>query len=99
LPKTKSEGLAYAALKLVERRSKDGGPATVDGEAAIEEALSATGASGTASTRLEPSRIVALPSGETSRVTARCETWHPLAGCVLRVHWSNVQCCDHSFFH
>jgi hypothetical protein len=45
LPKTNSEGLAYAALKLVERRSKDGDPATVDGEAAIEEALSATGAS------------------------------------------------------
>jgi hypothetical protein len=41
LPKTNSEGLAYAALKLVERRSKDGDPATVDGEAAIEEALSA----------------------------------------------------------
>jgi hypothetical protein len=41
LPKTNSEGLAYAALKLVEPRSKDGGPATVDGEAAIEEALSA----------------------------------------------------------
>ncbi len=44
LPKG-TEGLAYAALKLVERRSKDGGPATIDGEAAVEEALSATGAS------------------------------------------------------
>src|ERR1700738_518599 len=39
------EGLAYAALKLVERRSKDNGPTTIDGEMAVEEALSATGAS------------------------------------------------------
>ncbi|MEY9524412.1 hypothetical protein ABIF70_005553 [Bradyrhizobium japonicum] len=45
LPKGGVDGLTYAALKLVARRSKDGGPATIDGEAAVEEALSATGAS------------------------------------------------------
>lgn len=45
LPKGGVDGLTYAALKLVERRSKDGGPATVDGESAVEEALSATGSS------------------------------------------------------
>lgn len=45
LPKGGVDGLAYAALKLVERRSQGGGPATIDGEAAVEEALSATGAS------------------------------------------------------
>jgi Protein of unknown function (DUF499) len=45
LPKGGTEGLAYAALKLVERRNKEGGPTTIDGEAAVEEALSATGAS------------------------------------------------------
>lgn len=45
LPKGGTEGLAYAALKLVERRSKEGGPTTIDGEAAVEEALSSTGAS------------------------------------------------------
>jgi hypothetical protein len=45
LPKGGTEGLAYAALKLVDRRTKDGAPATIDGEAAVEEALSATGAS------------------------------------------------------
>ncbi|MBN8978630.1 MAG: DUF499 domain-containing protein [Rhizobiales bacterium] len=45
LPKGGTEGLTYAALKLVERRSKEGGPATIDGEAAVEEALSATAAS------------------------------------------------------
>ena len=43
--KTQADGLTYAALKLVERRSKDNGPTTIDGEAAIEEALAATGAS------------------------------------------------------
>jgi uncharacterized protein DUF499/Fn3 domain-containing protein len=45
LPKGPVEGLAYAALKLVERRSKENGPTTIDGEMAVEEALSATGAS------------------------------------------------------
>jgi hypothetical protein len=45
LPKGSLEGLAYAALKLVERRNKDNGPTTIDGEMAVEEALSATGAS------------------------------------------------------
>ena len=45
LPKGSVEGLVYAALKLVERRNKDNGPTTIDGEMAVEEALSATGAS------------------------------------------------------
>jgi hypothetical protein len=45
LPKTQADGLTYAALKLVERRSKENGPTTIDGEAAVEEALTATGAS------------------------------------------------------
>jgi hypothetical protein len=45
LPKGAVDGLVYAALKLVERRSKDNGPTTIDGEMAVEEALSATGAS------------------------------------------------------
>lgn len=44
LPKG-GDGLTYAALKLVERRNKEGGPTTIDGEAAVEDALSATGAS------------------------------------------------------
>lgn len=39
------EGLLYVPLKLVERKAKDGQPAAVDGEAAVEEALSATAAS------------------------------------------------------
>lgn len=33
------------ALKLVERRTKDGAPTSIDGEAAIEDALTSTGAS------------------------------------------------------
>lgn len=45
LPKAQADGLTYAALKLVERRSKENGPTTIDGEAAVEEALTATGAS------------------------------------------------------
>jgi hypothetical protein len=45
LPKGPTDGLAYAALKLVERRNKDNAPTTIDGEAAVEEALAATGAS------------------------------------------------------
>lgn len=39
------EGLLYAPLKLVARKANDSEPATVDGEAAVEDALSSTGAS------------------------------------------------------
>ncbi|MGI3899887.1 MAG: anti-phage-associated DUF499 domain-containing protein [Janthinobacterium lividum] len=45
LPRGGVEGLGYAALKLADRRTKEGAPTSIDGEAAIEEALTSTGAS------------------------------------------------------
>ncbi|KOX56111.1 hypothetical protein ADL19_10425 [Streptomyces purpurogeneiscleroticus] len=66
-PKT-GEGLLYVPLKLVERKAKDGHPASVDGETAVEEALS-----GTAASKLYP--VIDDTNADTLRSRAETVLW------------------------
>ncbi|ABE37255.1 conserved hypothetical protein [Rhodopseudomonas palustris BisB5] len=82
LPNGANEGLTYAALKLVERRTRENGPTTIDGEAAVEEALSATGAS----------KLILTPADEGNAASLRNRAQDVLWGTTERkTRWKDVE--------